>query len=63
MWKIPWKMWRVYALERGEKGIRAVEIGGYKRRKELEKQLISTHSCGVSTNFAWCCGGNVWETL
>ena len=38
MWKIPWKMWRVYSLERVENGIRAEEIGGYKRRKELEKQ-------------------------
>ena len=38
MWKIQWKMWRVYALERSEKGIRAGEMGGYKRIKELEKQ-------------------------
>ena len=38
MWKIQWKMWRVYSLERSERWIRAEEMGGYKRRKELEKQ-------------------------
>ena len=38
MLKIPWKMWIVYAFEHSEKGIRAEEMGGYKRRKELEKQ-------------------------
>ena len=38
MWKIQWKMWRVYALKHGEKVIGAEEMGGYKRRKELEKQ-------------------------
>ena len=37
MWKIPWKMWRVCALERSEKWIIAQEMRGYKRRKELEK--------------------------
>ena len=25
MWKIPWKMWRVYALERGEEDGRRME--------------------------------------
>ena len=29
MWKIQWKMWRVYTLERREKGMRADEMGGY----------------------------------
>ena len=33
MWKIPWKMWIVYALERGKKEIRAKEMGGYKGEK------------------------------
>ena len=33
-----WKMRKAYALECAENRIRAKEMGGYKRRKELEKQ-------------------------
>ena len=52
MWKIQWKMWRVYTLsQNGADG--ACEKNSKFLLIVAELELI----------FAWCCGGNVWEAL